>query len=136
MFWKLFEKWAWGAGLRTNHFRLIKRALALSISNRLSHFRSFYDNKWSSKKICQMHFGKIRGLRVRFIHSLITLNLENGTRASDYTSNQNPPKFFKITLSIYTSYAPRAQLKSFALRDVRVGGFHPERHNFPTFKLH
>ena len=34
--------------LPLNPFWLIKSALALSISNQMSFFRSFYDNKWPS----------------------------------------------------------------------------------------
>ena len=45
----------WGSGGRgrglvaPNHFRLLKRALALSISNRLSPFRSSYDSAFDTK---------------------------------------------------------------------------------------
>ena len=46
-----------GGGLfPSNHFQLIKRALALSISNRTSIFRSFYDSDWPSQNFYQMHY--------------------------------------------------------------------------------
>ena len=40
----------------------IKRALSVSIFNRVSSFRSFYNNKWPSQNFHQTHFGKIQGL--------------------------------------------------------------------------
>ena len=40
----------------------IQKTLTLSISNRMSLFRSFYDNKWPSQNFYQMHFGKTLGV--------------------------------------------------------------------------
>ena len=45
--------WAWkGCFLPSNHFRLLKRALAISISNQMSPFWSFYDNTFYKNIIC------------------------------------------------------------------------------------
>ena len=41
-----------------------KRTLALSISNRISSFRSFYDNEWPPQNFYQKYFVKIREMSV------------------------------------------------------------------------
>ena len=93
VFWELMAKVGEG-GLPSNHIWLIKRALALSIPNPMSLFRSFYDNRWQSQNFHQMHFGKIRGLEAGFIHSQNTANLKKDTRTSDNQSNEPLRSFY------------------------------------------
>ena len=103
-----------GAGLVTFQSLLtIKSVLALSISNRVSLFRSFWDNKWPFQNFYQIHFGKIRG--VGGIHPPITLNLKNGLRTSDYQSNEPPSKFVRPPF-LYIPYATRTCFITLALR--------------------
>ena len=114
--------WAW------------KRALALSIFNWMSHFRSFFvfDNKWPSESFYQMHFGKIRG--VADIHPFITSCLKKNTRTSDYQFNEPPSKLIRLP-DLYLTYMPQVH----NLQSLHWGLWgrrcHPQRHNSRIFQL-
>ena len=66
----------------SNHFWLLKKVL--SISNQISLFWSFYDNKWPSQNSIWCILGKYE---VRGIRPPITLNIKKGIRTSDYQSS-------------------------------------------------
>ena len=61
VFGELMGVWV-GVLMPLNHFWPIKKALTLSISNRMSLYRSFYENKLSYQNSYQMYFGKILSL--------------------------------------------------------------------------
>ena len=49
----LGKRWAWEGGyMPSNHFRLLKKALALSISNRMSTFSSLDNKDFNINLIC------------------------------------------------------------------------------------
>ena len=102
---KILIRCVWGNGRHgrrrqspSNHFWLLEKVLALSISNRISCFRGFYDNKWQSQNFYQIYFGKIRG---RVIHPPITLDLKKGTRNSDYQSKEHLRSLYDHLSCIY-----------------------------------
>ena len=77
-----------------------------------------------------MHFGKVHGVvGVSTLQSLLIL--KKGIWTSDYKSNEPPPKFIQ-SLFLYIPYLPNHAVQLF-LR--ALGGCHPQRHNFWTFRL-
>ena len=122
-----------GGSSPSNHFWLLKRALALSISNQMSCFRNFIDNKWPSQNFYQMCFGKRLGCGG--IQPLIPLNLKKDARTTDYQSNELPSKLIRSTF-LYTLNATRTNLQPLLWGLWGGGGgCHSQRQNLRTFQL-
>ena len=107
-----------GGGLvALQSFWTIKKAtLASSISNRMSLFRSFYDNKWPSQNSYQIQFWKTRGACGGRISTLRSLWILKRALELLITNPMSPlPKFLRSPF-LYKPYMPGAKLTTLALR--------------------
>ena len=123
-----------GGLLPFNHFSLTKRALAHSISNRMSLDLKFPRQPMATTKFLSdalrenTRFGV-----VGVIYSPITLNLNRGTITFDYQSNEAPSKFRRSPF-LYVPYMPPGH--NLLCPEGCMGVCHDQRNNFWSFQLH
>ena len=114
-----------------NHFQLLKRVLAFSISNRVSSFWNLFDIKWPSQNLYWMHFGKheIWGKYQSFNH----FEYHKG-HLNVWLPIQWPPPPQSLNDHPFYMYFICPQGITYNPGPEGSGGYH-QRHNFRTFQL-
>ena len=128
--------WLWGVLLPSNQFRLIKIALTLLISYRMSIFRSFYDYKWPSQNFYQIHFGKIRGQGGGWVSTLRSLCILKSALELLITNPMSPLQNFTHLPLLYIPYMHTQGMTYNPYPEGCGGGdVNLPRHNFRTLQL-